>query len=676
MITILNGKLTIPESERFIGFAGDNLRRKIEFLISRAQEADRIYRIYLTFDDGTVNYFTLPSKVTSLGVVLTWEVLKEHIFKSGCVDVQIKAFNDNGVIWHTNTDKFIVGDSTEFSEQIAKQNTEFLQYEEKLNNLSKELSEICVLTPFIGENGNWYIYDADTCEYTDSGKPSQGVAEDIKLSDGDIDKTSLFSFDMAEKYLSLPVFKRRLTGAVTDAYYNTLTEQGVYKLDDSTGVHQVVVVLCPNSTAHLMQIKFDYNKIEYRGIWCTKDGVYKDEEWEKWITLTQPAVSVQSIGAKIISGEIKSIVLIGDSITDGYGGTDYNGNEKQELSTNTRGYCWANLFKKFVEERYNIPVVNRGMWGTNIKFQKTEAEKFITKNDFVIWLSGTNNRISKTSFEDYQNNILSYVEAIKEKCGGMLFMSNIPSTTANEADHYVTMQQIDEIAFSNVYGKVPYVSLYREFIRYCKVHNISLSDVYYDHVHPNDTGYLIMFKLICDILGLPLDPYKDYSYGGDWWWGNLMLDTGLYNAGKAFDSWTNTIVPVMQMAQYDAQNNTTLFSGKTLRKIKVAGKGFSTGSLTIGTVAVNTLSSSLNVVNKVVVNVGEDGLIDFGEEGYTIPENHTLAMGDVSDTARLSYVSGAKGIVTTKNYMYTADHWLNSTPPAPYIRLVAMFYFA
>ncbi len=306
MITILNGKLTIPESERFIGFAGDNLRRTIEFLLSGVQNADRIYRIYLTFDDGTVNYFVLPSKVTEDGVVLTWQVLKEHIFMSGWVDVQIKAFSDNGVVWHTTTDKFFVGDSAEFSESIKTQNTEFLQYEERLNELSKEVADICVLMPFVGDNGNWYIYDAQKREYIDSGKPSVIKVDNLQLEDGSVttikladesvtslkladrsvDRLSLFTYEMINKYLSMPVYTHSVFGDISENFYNSLTNQGIHRVDTLAGLHQVVVVLKPESDAYLMQIKFDYNKIEYRGIWCTEDGVYADDDWENWTLLT------------------------------------------------------------------------------------------------------------------------------------------------------------------------------------------------------------------------------------------------------------------------------------------------------------------------------------------------------------------------------------------------------
>ncbi len=181
MITILNGKLTIPESERFIGFAGDNLARTIEFLLSGLKEADRIYRLYLTFDDGTVNHFVLPSAVTKNGVLLTWDVKKGHIFKSGNVRAQIKAFSDTGVVYHTSPDTFIVGNSAEFSDFFGTENSEFLEYEEMLNNLKAQVQEICTLAPYIGDNGNWYIYDASKGEYVDSGRSSYAEGQTITV---------------------------------------------------------------------------------------------------------------------------------------------------------------------------------------------------------------------------------------------------------------------------------------------------------------------------------------------------------------------------------------------------------------------------------------------------------------------------------------------------------------
>ena len=296
MITILNGKLTIPEEERFIGFAGDNLARTIEFNLCGITQADAVYRLYLTFDDGTVNYFSLPFEVTDKGVVLSWIVEKKHIFKSGNVKAQIKAFSNRGVVYHTSSDTFIVGNSAEFSDSITESNTEFLELEEKLNNLYQSINEVCVLMPYVGDNGNWYIYDSTSGMYTDSGKPSVGSAEGFVLADGAItseklargviDSQELFSDEMKNIFLSLPVFEKNIAGTIEENYYNTLTQQGIYKIDSYTGTHEVLLVFKPVSQAYLMQILMKYNKILYRGILCTDDGIYADEDWEKWTDLT------------------------------------------------------------------------------------------------------------------------------------------------------------------------------------------------------------------------------------------------------------------------------------------------------------------------------------------------------------------------------------------------------
>ncbi|MGN0452899.1 MAG: hypothetical protein ACI4GZ_03760 [Ruminococcus sp.] len=345
MITILDGKLTIPENERFIGFAGDNLKRKIEFMLLGAEKTDRVYRLYLTFDDGTCNYFVLPAQETKEGVLLTWNVLESHIFKSGNVRAQIKVFTDDGVVSHTTPDTFIVGNSAELSDSFLKNNSEFLEYERLLNDLNATLKETCLLSPIIGDNGNWYIYDSSVGEYVDSGKPSVGksLTQDIadgavttekladgavttdklgenavngknintraiyehhfesgavsnrvisegavtedKIAKGTVSSSDIFSDAMKEKFFSLPCFNRTVSGEFTDSDLNSATEQGIYTFD-SLYQHFVLVVLKPQSSSHLVQLKLEYNKMSFRGIWCNEEGVYADSDWEPWIDLT------------------------------------------------------------------------------------------------------------------------------------------------------------------------------------------------------------------------------------------------------------------------------------------------------------------------------------------------------------------------------------------------------
>lgn len=140
MIVINSGKMQIPEEDRFIGFCGDNLHSQKQFMLECVTERDCIYRLYLSFDDGTVNYFVLDSKVENGSTILTWDILEEHIFKSGTVQAQIKCISTDGEIYHTTKDYFIVANSAQETDFFSnKENSEFLRYERVLNSLCESI---------------------------------------------------------------------------------------------------------------------------------------------------------------------------------------------------------------------------------------------------------------------------------------------------------------------------------------------------------------------------------------------------------------------------------------------------------------------------------------------------------------------------------------------------------
>ncbi len=142
MITINSGKLIIPEEERFIGFTGDNLHLKKQFLVENVCDENCIYRLYLEFDDGTVNYFVLDSKVENGSTILTWNIEEKHIFKSGLINAQIKSISDSGTTHHSSWNYFFAAPSAEFSGEFANnENSEFLRYEKTLNEIYNKISE-------------------------------------------------------------------------------------------------------------------------------------------------------------------------------------------------------------------------------------------------------------------------------------------------------------------------------------------------------------------------------------------------------------------------------------------------------------------------------------------------------------------------------------------------------
>lgn len=368
-------------------------------------------------------------------------------------------------------------------------------------------------------------------------------------------------------------------------------------------------------------------------------------------TVDAPAAAGETelIGKKIISGEIRSIVLLGDSITDGAGGSDYNGSFLPTASANTDGYCWANAFRKFTAERYGTTAHNKGMYGTVMATQKNAALEFLTKNDFVIWLTGTNDRWDSSS---YKAALAANIKEIQGKCAGVLVISGIPSTADDEAEKPATMQNMDEIIMGQLAGQVPCFSMYQAMVGYCERQGIALADCFADHVHPNDLGYFIMFTLLCEKLGLPLDPYTDYRYSGSWWGGTggdsgdpgeeaedvLLLDsTDDYNQTPVdFVYLLEDIVPVVLMDGYDSEAKTTVLSGKTVSRVILDVR--EAGTITIGTVDLTQVGAAAPVFTQsATIAAANTGFVEF-TLNMQVGANETLAFQQLSDTGHLGFV--------------------------------------
>lgn len=557
-----------------------------------------------------------------------------------------------------------------------------------VRNTEKE--SLLLINAYNGEIWRYVVgYDEVTRVSINADDLEKLIIDSSRLGTGAIDKESLFSNEMIAKYLSLPVTKASCSGSFSDDFYNGLTTQGIYQISSQAGERQTLIVFKPDSDYYLMQLRLGHNKLDYRSCYTDVANNYFSDCWTEWVDLVGDAEkaveTVEHVGAKIISGEIKSIVLIGDSITDGYGGTGYNGSASTtKFSTNTSGYCWANAFKKLVEARYGIPVVNRGIWGSYADYQTEQVQKVITENDFVIWLSGTNNRIMLT---DYRSNLAGYIQSVKAQSAGVLFISNIPCAASSDAGTtpHGTMRHIDEEALKAARANnVPFLSLYKEYIKYCETYGVELESTLSDGVHPTDTGYFIMFKVLCEKLGIPLSPYVDYSVQGDWWSNvSAVLDTGYGETGTGFDEMAYPTVPIFVMAGYDSVNNKTALSGKTIQRVEFSGADFQAGGLYVSPAYLNKLGTGTDIIKIVdtsrinYFDVSEAGIIDFSEEGgFVIPENMTLAFGmratKTPDTARLCYASGA----TNDNWCITADTWNSFTSETkPEIRLIAKIYY-
>lgn len=243
-------------------------------------------------------------------------------------------------------------------------------------------------------------------------------------------------------------------------------------------------------------------------------------ESETYIHRSCGSNGLTEIGAAIMRGDIPSIILLGDEVTDGVGGLDYNGSHTAAPSTNTRGYCWANAFQRFTGPRYGTRVRNAGMCGTDMAEQTAAALEFVTKDDFVIWLTGAGDRANPAV---YTRNLQKNLAAVREKSAGLLVISMPPLPPENE-EYGITMQEIDELVAKAAAGFVPYLSMYQAYADYCEARDIAIEDGLADSFLPNNWGHCLLFKVLCKHLGLPLNPYENYQYGTSWWWANEPAD--------------------------------------------------------------------------------------------------------------------------------------------------------
>lgn len=221
-----------------------------------------------------------------------------------------------------------------------------------------------------------------------------------------------------------------------------------------------------------------------------------------------------------INNKTVQIKLLGDSITHGIGGSGFCQDGEVIIdgyARNTKGFCWAKLFKEYLEERYNCQVVNNACSGTNIEFIINNFHQLVDENDdLVICTIGTNNRHQlknekpkKTRNElgaEFYNNILQLNEIFIKNRKPVIFVANIPASVGNEQDGEDFWRTLHMSDINAIYKKAqaqdgfPFISMYDLMCEYINEQSIRINDLLCDGLHPNDEGYRVYFNLIKESL--------------------------------------------------------------------------------------------------------------------------------------------------------------------------------
>lgn len=216
----------------------------------------------------------------------------------------------------------------------------------------------------------------------------------------------------------------------------------------------------------------------------------------------------------------KSIILIGDSITQGVGSSDasFTGETIQcgnrTTKRNIGSKSWAAKFIKLITERYGCECDNNAISGINMIETLDGLDDLITKNyDYAIVMIGTNDR--GRNYSDYLTASYSLISAIKNKGIIPFLFSPIDVYTEGEDQRtFVTTPEMQQIAHRAV-AKTFNINFYPMLTYFTSY--ISKSgegyDVFYhdttpntptasDGLHPSDRGHSLIFGLFREFLNI------------------------------------------------------------------------------------------------------------------------------------------------------------------------------
>lgn len=206
------------------------------------------------------------------------------------------------------------------------------------------------------------------------------------------------------------------------------------------------------------------------------------------------------------------IVLLGDSITQGTGGSNFNQNGDTIITIgdetwkrNPDGYCYANLLKNYLEDNYNCTVTNNACTGTNSSFLKNNLTTLLPADtDFCLIMYGTNDTLSNynTTYSTLISNINYVINYCNENNIKYVICSPIPALD-NDSSLLTHLFQINNIYKSIASdNKIEYINMYNLIYYYCLENDKNWADyLNTDKLHPNDKGYWLIFYLLLKALG-------------------------------------------------------------------------------------------------------------------------------------------------------------------------------
>lgn len=245
-----------------------------------------------------------------------------------------------------------------------------------------------------------------------------------------------------------------------------------------------------------------------------------------------PPRTQSGFAAALRAGEIHSVLIVGDSISDGNGdgGTYAEQSKRAELggrlvleADGERYYekpqdqqGWVKYFRNYLQSTSEVSVFhNAGIGGKSAKWFNAHKELLFTgqpEYDAIFVMLGTNDRwdcLNEQEFYTEYSQLLSY---LREKCTYLTVMTPLPTFPAENSTKNMENRQIaDTVLHLCENNGYTCLNLYRGMIDYARNEGRALDEYFYAGCHPNSGGYLALWRLIADELDLNLDPVQTYD---------------------------------------------------------------------------------------------------------------------------------------------------------------------
>lgn len=215
-----------------------------------------------------------------------------------------------------------------------------------------------------------------------------------------------------------------------------------------------------------------------------------------------------------------TLVLGGDSITQGYGGTGFEQDGETIITVdgrtwkrNTKGLCWARALKIALNEQF-CNVINNGCTGTNWQFWGEHISELLPPCRYFLLTLGTNN--TGESFNVAQQSISQNLDIIAQYCENNsinLIVSTIPFASKTEEQKMVTKTaRISSIIEQECdKRKIPCIPLHIALTEYYFTKGQLEGGSFSDGLHPDDQMYQVMFYQYCKLLNISIDNGKYFG---------------------------------------------------------------------------------------------------------------------------------------------------------------------